>query len=456
MWEKLRVVFTIPELRQKILLTLLFLAIYRVGFHVPLPIFNQARASVDDTSDSPFAGLINQVSVFAASDLSQATIFGLGIMPYISASIIFQLLGTVWKPLEDLRKEGETGRKKINEYTRYATVVLCFIQSFFYVKLYLMAAIPDGGTPLIDPSFLTGNNPATLSIGWQLVAVVTMTCGTVFLMWLGEQIDEFGIGNGISLLIMAGILARMPGALIQLFSDTTWELGGGSSGYSIETVIVLAFLFVAVIVGVVFITLGQRRIPTQSAKHVRGRRVYGGGKQYLPLRLNQSGVMPIIFASSLLMLPTMLITGLGRLFSSPQTTSFIHSWFSHTSLAYNFLYIVLIYFFCYFWTAITFNPKEMADNLKDYGTFIPGYRPGKRTADYLEKVMVRITYVGAAFLAVIAIVPTVIAASMNIDYAIAGFYGGTGLLIAVSVAFDLVQKIDNHLLMRNYRGLIES
>jgi preprotein translocase subunit SecY len=255
---------------------------------------------------------------------------------------------------------------------------------------------------------------------------------------------------------MAGILAQMPGALITLFGDTTWQLGGGSSGYSIETIIVLAFLFVAVIAGVVFITLGQRRIPTQSAKHVRGRRVYGGGKQYLPLRLNQSGVMPIIFASSLLMLPTMLLTGLGRLFSSPQTATFVQSWFSHTSLAYNFLYIALIYFFCYFWTAITFNPKEMADNLKDYGTFIPGYRPGKRTADYLEKVMVRITYVGAAFLAIIAIVPTVVAASMNIDYAIAGFYGGTGLLIAVSVAFDLVQKIDNHLLMRNYRGLIES
>jgi preprotein translocase subunit SecY len=438
------------------LLTLLFLAIYRVGFHVPLPIFNQARASVDDVSGNEFAGLINQVSVFAASDLSQATIFGLGIMPYISASIIFQLLGTVWKPLEDLRKEGETGRKKINEYTRYATVVLCLIQSFFYVKLYLMAAVPDGGTPLIDPSFLIDRNPATLSIGWQIVAVATMTCGTVFLMWLGEQIDEFGIGNGISLLIMAGILAQMPGALITLFGDTTWQLGGGSSGYSIETIIVLAFLFVAVIAGVVFITLGQRRIPTQSAKHVRGRRVYGGGKQYLPLRLNQSGVMPIIFASSLLMLPTMLLTGLGRLFSSPQTATFVQSWFSHTSLAYNFLYIALIYFFCYFWTAITFNPKEMADNLKDYGTFIPGYRPGKRTADYLEKVMVRITYVGAAFLAIIAIVPTVVAASMNIDYAIAGFYGGTGLLIAVSVAFDLVQKIDNHLLMRNYRGLIES
>jgi preprotein translocase subunit SecY len=280
---------------------------------------------------------------------------------------------------------------------------------------------------------------------------MTMTCGTIFLMWLGEQIDEFGIGNGISLLIMAGILAQMPNALMRLFGNTTWELGA-TSGYSIETVIVLAFLFVAVIVGVVFITLGQRRIPTQSAKHVRGRRVFGGGKQYLPLKLNQSGVMPIIFASSLLMLPAIFLGVLPQ----GNIVSTLGSWFRGDSFIYTVLYIVLIYFFAYFWTAITFNPKEMADNLKDYGTFIPVYRPGKRTADYLEKVMVRITYVGAAFLAVIAILPTIVSTQMGIDQAIAGFYGGTGLLIAVSVAFDLVQKIDNHLLMRNYRGLIES
>jgi preprotein translocase subunit SecY len=298
---------------------------------------------------------------------------------------------------------------------------------------------------------------ADLSLYWQFVSVMIMTCGTVFLMWLGEQIDEFGIGNGISLLIMAGILAQMPSALLDLFRNTTWELSA-SGTYNIETVIVLAVLFVAVIAGVVFITLGQRRIPTQSAKHVRGRRVYGGGKQYLPLKLNQSGVMPIIFASSLLMIPAMLVQGLGRFAgsSNSETLRVIAFWFSPSSLVYTFLYIALIYFFCYFWTAITFNPKEMADNLKDYGTFIPGYRPGKRTADYLEKVMVRITYVGAAFLAIIAIIPTLVSSSMGINASIAGFYGGTGLLIAVSVAFDLVQKIDNHLLMRNYRGLIES
>jgi preprotein translocase subunit SecY len=448
MFEKLRVVFTIPELRQKILLTLLFLAIYRVGFHVPLPIYNQKAEMLDATD------FLNQAAIFAASDLRQATIFGLGIMPYISASIIFQLLGTVWKPLEDLRKEGETGRKKINEYTRYLTVFLCFVQSWFYVYFYLMrSGAPDGTGGLIDPSYLPDGNPLHLSFFWQLVSVMTMTCGTIFLMWLGEQIDEFGIGNGISLLIMAGILAQMPNALLKLVRQTNWELGA-TSGYNIETVIVLAVLFVAVIAGVVFITKGERRIPTQSAKHVRGRRVYGGGKQFLPMKLNQSGVMPIIFASSLLMIPAMFFQFLVR--NGWESMTVMLNLFSPASLLYTIMYIALIYFFCYFWTAITFNPKEMADNLKDYGTFIPGYRPGKRTADYLEKVMVRITYVGAAFLAIIAILPTTISKRMDIDPNIAGFYGGTSLLIAVSVAFDLVQKIDNHLLMRNYRGLIDS
>jgi preprotein translocase subunit SecY len=456
MWEKLRVVFTIPELRQKIFLTLIFLGIYRVGFQITLPIIDQ-NAMASTTTQSTFGDFVDKVAVFAASDLQKATIFGLGIMPYISASIIFQLLGSVWKPLEELRKEGETGRKKINEYTRYVTVLLCFVQSWFYLWAIMQ---PRSGVGMIAAQFLTDpGDPTSLSFGWQLSAVVTMTCGTVFLMWLGEQIDEFGIGNGISLLIMAGILARMPGAMINLIKNAEFELlGFGSSRTGIETLIVLCFLFVAVVFGVVFITLGQRRIPTQSAKHVRGRRVYGGTRQHLPLRINQAGVMPIIFASSLLMLPTMIFGALAGV-----TTGRVQDVFGELgqmlgggmSFTYNLLYVVLIYFFCYFWTAITFNPKEMADNLNDYGTFIPGYRPGKRTADYLEKVMVRITYVGAGFLALVAIVPTMISGSLGVDFQIASFYGGTGLLIAVSVAFDLVQKIDSHLVMRNYRGLLE-
>ena len=283
-------------------------------------------------------------------------------------------------------------------------------------------------------------------------------------MWLGEQIDEYGIGNGISLLIMAGILADMPGALYRLVLNSKLELTGfGSTG--IETFIVLGFLFVGVVAGVVFITLAQRRIPTQSAKHVRGRRVYGGTRQYLPLKINQAGVMPIIFASSLLMLPTLLFNGIGNSIEAKSGT-FMHSFggfmsdlgnmFGNgTSLVYNLCYAGMIYFFCYFWTSIIFNPKEISDNLKEQGTFIPGYRPGKRTADYLERVMERITYVGAGFLALVAVVPTVISSLMNVDFQVASFYGGTGLLIAVSVAFDLVQKIDSHLVMRNYSGLLE-
>lgn len=460
MWEKLRIIFTIPELRRKIFLTLMFLGIYRVGYWITLPMVDQSQLQGAAENTGGLADIVNRVAVFSASNLTNATIFGLGIMPYISASIIFQLLGSVWKPIEELKKEGETGQKKINEYTRYLTVVLCLIQSWFYVKFYLMR-VGAGGSTLVAEAFQ--NDAGTLSLGWQFTAVATMTCGTVFLMWIGEQIDEYGIGNGISLLIMAGILARMPGALLDLLVNRAeFELVGIKSGrIGVESLVILAGLFVAVVTGVVFITLGQRRIPTQSAKHVRGRRVYGGTRQYLPLRINQAGVMPIIFASSLLMLPgmffnmavnwTFLGEGMARFFSAMAPL------FSRgTSFIYNMLYVVLIYFFCYFWTAITFNPKEMSENLKDHGTFIPGYRPGKRTADYLEKVMVRITYVGAGFLALVAIVPTIISGSLGVSFAIASFYGGTGLLIAVSVAFDLVQKIDSHLVMRNYRGLLES
>ena len=462
MLEKLRVVFTIPELRQKILLTFLFLAIYRVGFQIPLPILDQKQVAQQSGEQGGFAGFADYVAVFSASNLREATIFGLGIMPYISASIIFQLLGSVWKPIEELKKEGETGRKKINEYTRYLTVVLCLMQSIMYLKMYLMAG-GSASENMIDSAF--ENADGRLAFGWQVVAIATMTCGTVFLMWLGEQIDEFGIGNGISLLIMAGIVAQMPGALRSLIENANFELVGlGKGEIGVETIIVLICLFVAVVIGVVFITLGQRRIPTQSAKHVRGRRVYGGTRQFLPLKINQAGVMPIIFASSLLMLPSMLFSFLGGINTEAGSfwgyiTGFFGSLgriFGGGGFVYNMSYIAMIYFFCYFWTAITFNPKEMADNLKDNGTFIPGYRPGKRTADYLEKVMVRITYVGAGFLALVAIVPTIISGSLGVDMSIASFYGGTGLLIAVSVAFDLVQKIDSHLVMRNYRGLLEA
>ncbi len=451
MFEKLRIVFTIPELRRKILLTLALLAVYRVGYQIRLPIL---QSSFNDQGGD-LSSFLDRVSVFAATDLRTLTIFGLGIMPYISASIIFQLLGTVWKPIEQLRKEGPAGMKKINNYTRYLTVVICLVQSWVYLNI--MTA--GGGARVSEQFFASGG----LSFGWQITSVAIMTCGTMFLMWLGEQIDEYGIGNGISLLIMAGILAQMPKALWDLRSSMSFDLSGMSSGQiGLDVLIVLGVIFIAVVFAVVFITMAQRRIPTQSAKHVRGRRVYGGTKQYLPLRINQAGVMPIIFASSLLLIPGVILGLIANaVASSSENASGVLRNLSvmfqnPSSFTYNLLFVALIFFFCFFWTSITFNPKEITENLKDHGTFIPGYRPGKRTADYLEKVMVRITYVGASFLALVAIVPTIITGQFNVSFNVAAFYGGTGLLIAVSVAFDLIQKIDSHLLMRNYRGLLES
>ncbi len=453
MWEKLRVVWQITELRQKILLTLGLLAIYRLGFQIPLPIVDKTAVNAAANATGGVADVLRTVAVFSASQLNQVTIFGLGIMPYISASIIFQLLGSVVPSLEALQKEGEAGRKKINEYTRYATVVICVIQSAIYVRSYIMPG------NMVHESYL--NEAGTLGFGWFTVAVLTMTAGTVFLMWIGEQIDEFGIGNGISLLIMAGILAQMPGAGFDLLKQSSLELGGGPGGkLGVEHLLLLATMFVAVVVGVVYITLGQRRIPMQSAKHVRGRKVFGGSRQYLPLKVNQAGVMPIIFASSLLMLPTLILAPLANVAwkeggFAEWFFNLLGDAFSYGSMFHVLFNVALIFFFCFFWTAIQFNPKDVSENLKNYGSFIPGYRPGKRTADYLEKVMFRITYVGAGFLAFVAIIPTLISSSIGVSPMVASFYGGTGLLIAVSVAFDLVQKIDSHLVMRNYTGLLE-
>ncbi len=450
--NKIKAIFIIPELRQKIFITLMFLIIYRIGYHIPLPFLDQEKLLASMRTTSAFGQILGFVSMFSGAAISQSTIFGWGIMPYISASIIFQLLGSVYPPLEKLQKEGESGRKKINEYTRYATVVICLFQSFMWVQ-YVMKPESAGGMQMALPGYDT--------FYYGLVAVITMTCGTVFLMWIGEQIDEYGIGNGISLIIMAGIVARIPDATNTLLferghlRESLFTLGGQGSDISFEKLLVLIFLFVAVVVAVIAITKGQRRIPTQSAKHVRGRRVWGGTRQFLPLRVNQSGVMPVIFASSLLMIPYFLLAQLANFSSWGWAFALRDVFQRQQGYIYDVLYIVLIYFFCYFWTAIIFNPKDMANNLKDYGSFIPGYRPGKRTAEYLERVMLRITYLGAAFLAVIAIIPSLINSSMEVDYRVASFYGGTGLLIVISVALDLVQKINSHLVMRNYPGLTE-
>jgi preprotein translocase subunit SecY len=457
---KLISIFKIPELRQKIFFTLILLAVYRIGYSIPLPFADQ-RKMFSGLASGGLGGVLDYVSMFSGGDLSHATLFGLGIMPYISASIIFQLLAAVYPPLEKLQKEGESGRKKINEYTRYATVFICLFQALMYVQ-YIMNPPPGGLDWSIQERDAAGILTGASFNHWYywLVMILCMTAGTIFLMWLGEQIDEFGIGNGISLIIMAGIVARLPDATKRLFftgnqfNTSIWTLGGQGDDLSFEKLVVMILLFIGVVIGVVAMTKAQRRIPTQSAKHVRGRRVFGGTRQFLPLKVNQAGVMPVIFASSLLVLPFFLFSAMLQ-FTEWAWVGYLKDAFERQGYLYSICFIALIYVFCYFWTAIIFNPKDMANNLKDHGSFIPGYRPGKRTAEYLERVMMRITYVGAAFLAVIAVIPTLITSTLQLNPIIASFYGGTGLLIVVSVALDLVQKINSHLVMRNYPGLTE-
>jgi preprotein translocase subunit SecY len=451
MLSRLAAVWRVPELWRKILLTVGLLGVYRLGFHITLPFINHEgiRKMLDNAEQGGIGGVLQMMSLFSASSLTNGSLFGLGIMPYITASIVFQLLGTVYPPLEQLQKEGEAGRRRINEYTRYATVVICLLQSFFIIRALAGGSWTDG-----VPMVLQEYN----STGWFLMGSIVMTCGTVFLMWIGEQIDTYGIGNGISLLIMAGILAQMPSVAGEWFEKIRTNGVRIGTEQGIERLLVMGLVFVGVIVCVIVITQGQRKIPIQSARHVRGRKVMGGQRQWLPLRVNQAGVMPIIFASSLLLLPFFVLDQVAQIWPDSQVLQTISSAFQPGGgFVYNMSYIIMIYFFCYFWTAITFNPKDMADNLKDMGSFIPGYRPGARTAVHLEQVMTRVTYAGAAFLAIIAVIPTIISTTLtNGDFRAAQFFGGTGLLIIVSVALDLVQKIDSHLIMRNYPGLLDT
>jgi preprotein translocase subunit SecY len=448
MFSTITNIFRIPELRKKLLFTIFLLGVYRLGFYVPLPGMDQqemAEVVKKQRSDQGGLGqLATAFSLFTGGDLMQSTIFGLGIMPYISAAIIFQLLTTVVPALEKLQREGETGRKKIQEYTRYATVGLCLIQASFWVN-YMKRR------EYVYPAFQD-------SIEFVIIGILGLTAGTIFLMWLGEQIDEYGIGNGISLIIMAGIIARMPNAVIYVINNVNFQMGGSASSGSLNPpkVLFLILAFVGVVAGTILITQAQRRIPIQQAKHTRGRRVLGGQRQYLPLRVNHGGVMPIIFASSLMMFPGIIFGYLASFSRGWAPFVFLQHAFGHDSFIYVLCYVGMVYFFSYFWTAVQFQPKEMANNLRDYGSFIPGLRPGKRTADYLERVMGRITYVGAAFLAIIAIIPTLVATKMMIPYQVSSFLGGTGLLIVVSVCLDLVQRIEANLVMRNYKGFLSS
>jgi preprotein translocase subunit SecY len=439
-------VFKVPELRSKILFTLGMLVVYRIGFWIPVPGVDQTQLQKfferAGQEGSAAARIANYVDVFSGGSFHQSTIFGLGIMPYITASIIFQLITAVVPTLKKLQDEGPTGRQKITEWTRYATVFLCIFQAAGWLTFISRQSLVVPGQAA---------NPA-----WWVMGVGALTAGTVFLMWLGEQIDRYGIGNGVSMIIMAGILTRMPHAILNVINNFQ---PGEPGKLGLLAVILIVAAFVGVIAGAVILTVAQRRIPVQQAKHTRGRRVYGGQKSYLPLRVNHSGVMPVIFASSLMVFPSVIFKSLDNSAQSgPQWLQGITSWLSTNFAQGEFPFILfelaLIYFFAYFWITVQFNPEEMSKQLRDHGSFIPGLRPGPRTAEYLETVMTRITYVGAAFLAVIAIMPTVINKAMNIDLSVTQFLGGTGLLIVVSVVLDFIQRVEANLLMRNYAGFL--
>jgi preprotein translocase subunit SecY len=437
-------VFRIPDLRNKIIFTIAMLMIYRIGFHVPLPAIDQSQLmAAVETRDTtgPIGRAMDMMQMFTGGTLSKSSVFGLGIMPYITASIILMLLGEVLPALKKLRMEGQSGHRKIQEYTRYLTVLICLVQSVAFLKM-----------------FVGGYAYAGMETEAMVFGILTLTAGTVFLMWLGEQIDEFGIGNGISMIIMAGIISRMPWAIMQLAENVDLTVAAEPGSIGLPRLIFLVAAFVFVVAGAILITQGQRRIPIQQAKQMRGRRMYGGQRHYLPLRINHGGVMPIIFASSLMMFPPLVLQQIAKLpaFRNSATMAMIEGSFGQSAFTYNLVFVIMIFLFAYFWTTVQFQPKEMAKQLRDRGSFIPGLRPGHRTAEYLETVMMRITYFGASFLAFIAVVPMVISQMMGIDYSVAMFLGGTGLLIVVSVSLDLVQKIEANLIMRNYEGFSDS
>ncbi len=449
-------IFRIPDLRSRVFFTLGMLAIYRIGFWIPLPGVSQselleAAKKATQGGGSGWGRILDFASIFSGGSLAHSTLFGLGIMPYITGSIIFQLLGSVVKSLEDLKKEGASGQQKIMEWTRYATVGLCIAQGFMWLEFLRQ-------NNLVQPVF---NSGANLMV-FYVAGIAGMTAGSLFLMWLGEQIDKYGIGNGVSLILTAGILSRMPAAVGWVVNNFDPSQNSSEPGkIGVGGLLMLIGFFLMVTAGAILITVAQRRIPIQQAKHTRGRKVFGGQKHYLPLRLNHAGVMPIIFASSLMIFPSAFFGFLHTRALSDgwgewpvSIANFLQANFQHGAFPYVIFEIVLIYFFSYFWTTVQFSPDEMSKNLKEHGSFIPGLRPGPRTAEYLETVMTRITFVGAGFLAVIAVIPTLVTNYLGIPFNVSQFLGGTGLLIVVSVGLDLIQRIEANLLMRNYSGFL--
>ena len=432
--------FRVVDIRKKLLITLALLSVYRIGAYIPTPGVNGAALVqfFENITRSQGGTLFGIMNMFSGGALTRLTIFALGIMPYISASIILQLLMTVVPHLEKLSKEGEAGRRKIIQYTRYGTVLLSIIQAFF-ISLWLENPARFQGLTIVDyPGW-----------GFRLLTVITLTTGTAFIMWLGEQIQERGIGNGISLIITAGIISRLPTALYQLFSLVS-PFSPEKRQINLFTVAFMSIIGVLVIVAVILITQGQRKIPVQYAKRIIGRKVYGGQSTYIPLRVNQAGVIPIIFAQSIILFPATIAgfiphSGLQRIAQS----------LIRGQVLYTVFYSLLIIFFAYFYTAITFNPADVADNMKKYGGFVPGVRPGRRTAEYFDFIMTRITLPGAIFLAFIAVFPDMLGAWLKIPYLIASFFGGTALLIVVGVMLDTMRQIESQLLMRHYEGFMK-
>ncbi len=420
-------IFKIPELKRRILFTAALLAVYRVGVHVPTPgIDGAALKSFFDSMQGTIFGVVN---MFTGGALEQLSVFALGIMPYISASIILQLMTVVIPYLEQLKKEGDAGHKKITQYTRYGTVVLSIIQGFMIAVGLESTTSNTGAAVVLDP-------------GWdfRLMTVITLTAGTAFIMWLGEQITERGIGNGISLIIFAGIVARLPNAVGNTFRLLQQD------EMSIFTLVILLVFMVAVVGFIIYVEQGQRRIPVQYAKRVVGRRMYGGQSTHLPLKINSSGVIPPIFASSILMFPATIAQ-----FAQVGWLKAISDAMAPGGVYYNLLFVGFIIFFCYFYTAVTFNPVDVADNMKKNGGYIPGIRPGKRTADYIDRVLTRITLGGAIYVSAVCVLPTLLIRRFNVPF----YFGGTALLIIVGVAIDTIAQMESHMLSRHYEGFLK-
>jgi preprotein translocase subunit SecY len=431
--ESFRNIVKIQELRTRIIFTAALLIVVRIGSHITLPGVDGAvlASALKNPSSDTLFGLYD---LFVGGAFSNAAIFAMGIMPYISASIIIQLLGAVFPYFQKLQREGEEGRKKITQYTRYGTVVISALQAWG-IGMKLMNTTP-GGQYLVPPEI-----HATFLIS----AMFCLTAGTIFMMWLGEQITERGIGNGISLIIFIGIIARFPNAVLDEFQ----LVKAGSKGLIPELVTVILMFFI--VAGVVMITQGTRRIPVQYAKRVIGRKVYGGVTQYIPMRVNTAGVMPIIFAQSIMFVPNTVLT----FFPDSDFIQTLARFFSYDHWFYAFVYSLMIVFFTYFYTAIAFNPKDVADNMKKQGGFIPGIRPGTPTSDYIDNILTKITLPGSVFLALVAILPTFMM-KFGVSSSFASFFGGTSLLIIVGVALDTLQQIESHLLMRHYDGFMKS